>query len=321
LTAWKRSGFDLETALGQEPAAVVEAFLKREGTRLSPKSYPMRQRAVIRFCRFLAQHNLGLLELNREVLTDYTSWLWSQVGKRDCRNGRTRETLTRDLASVRQLLGWLVDTGRLLLIEIPEPLRRTRGESRPVRGLSPQEVESWFALCDLEDVWGLRDRALFELTYGSGLRISEALALKIEELDLLEARVMVGKSKNGEGRMVPLTERAAVWLGVYLERVRPELPMLRKHRDLVWCNICGQPLTASSVHCRISGLYAPRLAFGDRIGMHVLRHSYATGLVRGGAEADAVRKLLGHKLLVSTALYTDVSLEDLRSVMQTHPRA
>lgn len=320
MSAWKSRGFDLETALGEESAAAVEAFLRREKTRLAPKSYPVRQRAVTRFCRFLTGRGLELLELDREVLTDYTTWLWSRVGQRECR-GRAVKSLERDLPSVRQLLGWLVDTGRLLAVEIPEPLRRTRGESRPVRGLSPEEVESWFALCDLEDVWGLRDRALFELAYGGGLRIGEALALKTEELDLQAARVLVGKSKNGEGRAVPLTERAAVWLAVYLERSRPELPILRKHRDLLWCNASGQPLTASSVHCRIAGLYAPRLAFGDRIGMHVLRHSYATGLVRGGAAVEAVRKLLGHKLLVSTALYTNVSLDDLRSVMRIHPRA
>ena len=295
--------------------------MRREKARLAEGTYPSRERAVIRFCRFLGEHGHDLMKLDGKALETYVAWLLSRLGCRDSRTGPTGKTLERDLTGVRQLLGWLVDTDRLVAAEVPEPLKRTRGESRPARGLTPEEVEAWFTLCDIEDVWGLRDRALFELTYGSGLRVGEVLALRTAELDLSLGAAQVAKSKNGEGRMVPLTERAAIWLKLYLERGRPELPMLRKHRDRLWCNSQGEPLTASTLYRRISVLYVPRLGFGERVSMHALRHSYATHLLRGGAEVEAVRRLLGHKRLASTALYTQVNLEDLRSTMEAHPRA
>jgi integrase/recombinase XerD len=314
----KWSGWDPEVALGRKSAQLVSRFLWLEKSRLSQCSYLGRRLAVLRFCRYWAERGLKLTRLPEEELRGYLEFRNAGGG---FSRPLARRTFNGELWSVRAFLAWLIASDEAVLVgELPGGLRKSKGKRRMGRALEVEEIEAWFGLCDLGDVWGIRDRAFFELAYGTGLRLSEVLGLELSDVNFAEGEVRVGKSKNGDGRMVPLTERAAGWLRRYLETSRPELPFVRRCRALLWCNERGQALTSASVHKRISGLYATRLVFGDRIGMHALRHSYATHLVRAGAGSEAVRRLLGHRQMNSTAIYTSIKVEDLRDVLKGHPR-
>ena len=315
----KWSDWDIERALGRKAGLAVGRFLWLEKARLSNGSWLGRRLSVLRFCRYWAEHGLKLTLLREEELRKYLEF--RQAGGGFARP-LARRTFNGELWSLRAFLAWLLETDSAVLVgELPGGLRKTKGMPAVSRALEVEEVEAWFALCDLEDVWGIRDRAFFELAYGSGLRLSELIRLELSDVNLAEGAVRVGKSKNGEGRMVPLTERAVGWLRRYLEQSRPELPFVRCCRCFLWCNGRGQRLTNATIHGRISGLYATRLPFGERIGMHALRHSYATHLVRAGAGSSAVRRLLGHKRMTTTALYSEVKVDDLRQAMKGHPRS
>lgn len=314
----KWSGWDPEVAMGRKSARLISQFLWLEKSRLSVSSYLGRRLSVLRFCRYWSERGLKLWSLREEDLRGYLEFRHAGGG---FARPLARRTLNGELWSVRAFLAWLVSTGSAVLVgEIPGGLRKTKGMRRLGRALEIEEIEAWFKLCDLDDVWGIRDRALFELAYGTGLRLGELLRLKLSEVNFVGGELVVERSKNGDGRVVPLTGRALGWLKRYLEQSRPELPFVRSCRGLLWCNERGQALTNSSVHGRITGLYATRLVFGERIGMHALRHSYATHLVRAGAGSEAVRRLLGHRRMNSTTVYTSVNVEDLRGVLKGHPR-
>lgn len=314
----KWSGWDVETALGAEAGLLIGRFLWQEKERLSKGSWLGRRVSVLRFCRYWAERGLELTVLGEEELREYLQFRQSGGG---FSRPMAKRTFNGELWGLRAFLAWLLESDEALLVgELPGGLRKTKGMRRLSRALEVEEVEAWFALCDTEETWGVRDRAFFELAYGSGLRLNELVSLELADVDLAEWSVCVRCGKNGKGRMVPLTERAVGWLVRYLETSRPELPFVRSCRGYLWCNGRGQRLTNSSIHRRISGLYATRLVFGERIGMHALRHSYATHLVKGGAGSAAVRKLLGHKRMGTTAIYTAVKVDDLREMLKSHPR-
>ena len=314
----KWSGWDPETAMGKTSALLVGRFLWLEKNRLKPGTWLGRRLSVLRFCRYWSEQGLKLTQLSEEDLRGYLEFRHAGGG---FTRPQARRTINGELWSVRAFLAWLLATDSVLLVgELPGGLRKSKGMRRVGKALTIEEIEAWFVLCDLTDLWGIRDRAFFELAYGTGLRLNELLRLELTDVDLEDGSVTVGRSKNGEGRLVPLTERAAGWLKRYLDQSRPELPFVRSCRALLWCNAHGTKLTNPSVHKRISGLYATRLKFGERIGMHALRHSYATHLVRAGAGSEAVRRLLGHRRMNSTAIYTAVKVDDLRDVMKSHPR-
>ena len=314
----KWSGWDPETAMGRKSAHLISRFLWLEKNRLSKGSYLGRRLSVLRFCRYWAEKGFKLTRLTEEDLRSYLEFRHAGGG---FVRPLARRTLNGELWSVRAFLAWLIASDSSVLVgELPGGLKKNKGMRRMAKALEVEEIEAWFGLCDLDSLWGVRDRAFFELAYGTGLRLGEVLRLEVADVNFAEPELRVGKSKNGDGRVVPLTERAAGWLRRYLETSRPELPFVRRCRALLWCNERGQALTSVSMHKRISGLYATRLQFGDRIGMHALRHSYATHLVKAGAGSEAVRRLLGHRRMNSTAVYTAVKVEDLRDVLKGHPR-
>jgi integrase/recombinase XerD len=164
----------------------------------------------------------------------------------------------------------------------------------------------------------LRDRALFELAYASGLRVSELIGLSRDRLDLRGQSVSVAGKGNKE-RVVPFGRAARRALEAYLERGRPALQRGRRH-DAVFVNARGGPLSRMGFwkilksHARAAGLAA-------RVHPHALRHSFATHLLEGGADLRVVQELLGHASVTTTAIYTHLDRGYLREVHRTfHPR-
>ena len=194
--------------------------------------------------------------------------------------------------------------------------RRTR---RLPRTLSAGEAERLIEAANGASPRGLRDRALVELLYGSGLRISEAVGLEKNGVDLDERTVRV-LGKGNKERVVPVGRQAAEAIRRYLARGRQHLD--RRHRPELFLNAKGGGLTRSGAFLILRGLAAKAGLEPARVHPHLLRHSFATHLLEGGADLRSVQEMLGHADLSTTELYTHVTDKRRRDAyFAAHPHA
>ncbi len=227
-----------------------------------------------------------------------------------------RRSIARKAAALRRYFGWLVRTG-VVAVDPSARLTAPRGESRLPHVLRPAELEPLLEAGVDGDSVALRDVAVLELLYGSGLRVGELCGLKIADVDLRAHRVIVW-GKGSKQRRVPMSVPSVDAVEAWLDHGRRHLivPGQPAPGDVVFLNRRGRPLTPRDTR-RIL----------DRRSVnpthpHALRHTFATHLLDGGADLRAVQELLGHADLATTQLYTHVSKERLRSVYDaTHPRA
>jgi integrase/recombinase XerD len=165
---------------------------------------------------------------------------------------------------------------------------------------------------------GVRDRALFEVIYSCGLRISEAVDLTMERLYLREGLIRV-IGKGGKDRLVPAGDAAVRWLNSYIADARPKLTKAGKTDSAVFLNHLGTRLSRKGMWKRFRDLCAQA---GIEAKVHTLRHSYATHLLNGGADLRAVQELLGHSDISTTQIYTHIDRDDLRTYhAEFHPKA
>ncbi|MDP1878897.1 MAG: site-specific tyrosine recombinase XerD [Actinomycetota bacterium] len=173
---------------------------------------------------------------------------------------------------------------------------------------------------DAESPIGLRDRALLEFLYGTGTRISEAVGLDVDDVDL-ETRTVVVTGKGSKQRLLPLGEFAVRSIDGYLVRGRPALATKGRGTPRMFLNSLGRPLSRQSAYGVISAA-AERAGVKQAVSPHTLRHSFATHLMQGGADVRVVQELLGHASVTTTQIYTMVTADTLREVYATsHPRA
>jgi len=173
---------------------------------------------------------------------------------------------------------------------------------------------------DLETPTGLRNRALLELLYGTGTRISEAVGLDIDDVDF-DQRTLVVTGKGDKQRRLPLGEYAASALSDYLVRGRPVFSVKGRGTSKVFLNTRGGPLSRQSAW-QVLSTAAQRAGVSAAVSPHTMRHSFATHLLEGGADVRVVQELLGHSSVTTTQIYTQVTAETLRQVYATsHPRA
>jgi integrase/recombinase XerD len=224
-------------------------------------------------------------------------------------------TIAKSLSAIRSLYRFLVSRGEAAsnpadLIETPRIQRRVP------RVFSVEEVERLLACIDAGTPAGIRDRALFELIYSCGLRVSEAADLTLERLNFREAAVRV-VGKGSRERWVPLGEVASAWLRRYLEAGRPELAS-RRAVPWVFLNHRGERLSRKGMWKRFKEIAAKAGVDGK---IHTLRHSYATHLLQGGADLRAVQELLGHADIMTTQIYTHIGRRELQDYHRRyHPR-
>jgi integrase/recombinase XerD len=173
---------------------------------------------------------------------------------------------------------------------------------------------------DEETPEGLRDRALVEFLYGTGTRVSEAVGLDVDDVDL-ETRTAIVTGKGSKQRLLPIGEYAARALGSYLVRGRPTLAVKGRGTPRLFLNSLGRPLSRQSAYAVVTSA-AEGAGLTAHISPHTLRHSYATHLLEGGADVRVVQELLGHASVTTTQIYTMVTVETLREVYAgSHPRA
>ena len=285
----------------------VESFLALASARLAPRTVDAYRRDLAALSTWLGG---SPTDATSERLAAYVATLRAE--------GRAATTISRHIAAARSfyrhevLLGTRTDNPAAEL-ELP---RRRRTLPRT---LSPGEAERLIEAAAGTTPRALRDRALVELLYGAGLRVSEAVGLERSAVEL-EQRLVRCVGKGSKERIVPIGREAAEALRRYMARGRPYLD--RRHRPELFLNAKGGPLTRAGAFLILRRLAGAAGLEPERVHPHLLRHSFATHLLEGGADLRSVQEMLGHADLATTELYTHVSDRRRRELyFQAHPHA
>jgi len=222
------------------------------------------------------------------------------------------------LAPVKTFFKWLAQENHLLYNPASELVLPKQPKRLPRDILSVSEIETILALPDHETVAGLRDRALLETLYSTGLRRMELPALKVYDVDLHRAIVIVREGKGRRDRIIPIGERALAWVEKYLNESRPQL-LLNVHEEALFLNDYGDPLPRDALARKVK--HYMELAGIKKTGScHLFRHAMATHMLDNGADTRFIQAMLGHADLATTQIYTHVSVEKLKAVhAATHP--
>lgn len=282
--------------------------------RVSDHTLRSYERDIVDFFQFFydRERPVSVQEVNYLHIREYLTYLMRQE--------YSRKTIARKLSGLRSFYRYL--------------LREKMVESNPVKAVTTPKLpkalpkvlyqEEMLALLnqpDLNSPLGIRDRAILELLYASGMRVSELVGLAVDSLDLTVGVALVF-GKGAKERYVPIGKQAISSLTQYLVEVRPKL--ISKNQDehnLLFLNARGGPLTDRSVR-RIVDKYVTAAAISLKASPHTFRHSFATHLLDGGADLRSVQELLGHVNISTTQIYTHVSKERLRETYyNSHPRA
>ncbi len=222
----------------------------------------------------------------------------------------------RKLSALRGLLKFLKRAGKGPDGDLPTTSVGRR-EKRLPKALTLEQLERVLDVPDVSSVSGLRDRTLMELIYGAGLRISEAVGLGIAEVSLAEESVRV-TGKRDKTRLIPLPRTTQGWINRYLQESRPKL-VLKPISTLIVADR-GKPMARQTAYAKLAS-FSRAAGLPKAIGPHVLRHSYAVHLLKGGADLRAVQELLGHESIATTQVYTEMDLNEVRRRYESaHPR-
>ena len=249
--------------------------------------------------------------VDSQAMTSYVFFLHER--------GYSDTTRARKVASAKSFLGFLVDEG-ILARDPTENISSPRvGRSLP-KALSTEEVEDLLSASTGETPDGSRDRAMLELLYASGMRVSELVSLNLEDVDLEQGFVRC-LGKGAKERMIPIHQQAADVFRAYLAEGRPKLATKRSGQAAFLSSRRSQRLTRQGFWFILRAL-SKRTGIRKRITPHTLRHSFATHLLRGGAPLRHVQELLGHASISTTQVYTHLTSEHVRvEYEKSHPRA
>ena len=270
---------------------------------------------LLQLGRYLEEHDLSALDVGPAEISDFLTQL--ATGDDDHRPA-SPATIHRKSACLRSFYRHLRREG-LRESDPTATLSAPRRSRKLPQVLTRGEVEKLLAQPSGTDPHALRDRALLELMYASGLRASEAIGLEIEDVDL-EERVLRARGKGSKERIVPIGQVAMRALNAYVERGRPKLVKNRPETHL-FVNFRGGQLTRQGLY-KIVRRHATTAGLADRMSPHTLRHTFATHLLAGGCDLRSVQEMLGHADVSTTQLYTHLSSERLKDVyFKAHPRA
>lgn len=305
---------DASVAYGQMLEA-VEGFLAHAGRvrNLSPNTVASYRRDLAHFLDFLARAGVDSLRL-----VDHRT-LRSFLANQQAR-GYARASIARRSACLRAFFHYLSDTGALSSDPTTTLACPVKGRRLP-RFLTELEAEAFTEGATGDDDLALRDRAMMELMYASGMRVGELCGLRVGDVDQRAGTVrVVGK---GDRERIVLAGRPAMRaIREYLSVARPGLAGKSSYRgDALFLGSRGAPIDPRQVR-RIVRRRAGALAAGDGLTPHSLRHSFATHLLANGADLRAVQELLGHKNIATTQIYTHLSMNEIRKAYdRSHPRA
>lgn len=277
---------------------------------LSPRTIEAYQRDLVRFAEYAESKGISApVDITAKVMREYVYHL------KDL--GLSPASIRRNVSAIRTYFRFL--TGDGIVVRDPSERLETPKKWRSLpEVLTVEEVQKLLAAPTLDDNLVFRDRALLELAYGAGLRVSEWITLGVRDLMLEDGLVRVF-GKGSKERLVPIGRSAIAALAVYLREQRPRLEK-GEGKGILFLNARGKPLTRMGAWKILRG-YVDRAGITKHVSPHTLRHSFATHLLEGGADLRAVQEMLGHVDIATTQIYTHVDREYLRQVHKSyHPR-
>jgi integrase/recombinase XerD len=305
-----------DAAVGARPAEVVEAFLhhltvERGSAANTMRSYGADLRRYLQYLETLGIDDLGAVR--EGDVAGFVTALRTEPSP------LAASSAARALAAVRGLHRFAVRDG-LLADDVAREVRPPALPARLPRALTLDQVEQLLAGCVGDGPAALRDRALLELLYSTGARISEAVGLDRDDLDAAGRTVLL-RGKGGKQRIVPVGRPALAAVDAYLVRARPALAARGRGTPALLLNARGARLSRQSAWHALRGA-AEAAGLATDVSPHTLRHCFATHLLAGGADVRVVQELLGHASVTTTQIYTSVTVDTLREVYATsHPRA
>ncbi|HEU4528482.1 MAG TPA: tyrosine recombinase XerC [Actinomycetota bacterium] len=306
-----------ETLPRSDDEALIEAFTAhlRLERRLSEHTVGAYRRDLTQLAVFLGRQGRGFTTVTYPELRRFLA--------QQATLGYARSSIARRVGAIHTFYRWagargIVDRDPAALLGRPKVANRLPGVLRPREAAelveTPDAAEDASAF---ERAIALRDRAILELMYGSGLRVAEVAGLTVDRLDLVRGRVTV-MGKGSKERELPLSDPAREALEAYLREGRRDLS---DGSASVFFNRRRRPIGTRDIR-RLVGRYGERTLGGRHVTPHTLRHSFATHLLEGGADIRAVQELLGHASVATTQRYTHVSRTRLfEAYKQSHPRA
>ncbi|MBR9729421.1 site-specific tyrosine recombinase XerD [Shewanella intestini] len=258
------------------------------------------------FHRYISKHQSTLIKVSSDNVREYLSFRVEQ--------GYAKSSTARLLSSLRRFYGYLIRTKMIredpiALIESPKQARHLPD------ALTEAQIDSLLNEPNIDDPIECRDKAMLEVLYASGLRVTELVSLTMEQMSLNQGLVRI-VGKGGKERLVPLGELAVSEVMAYIKSARPIL-LNEKTSDVLFPSKRGKMMTRQTFWHRIK-LYALRAGISSPLSPHTLRHAFATHLLNHGADLRVVQLLLGHTDLSTTQIYTHVAKARLQQIHQTH---
>lgn len=288
----------------QQIDAFVDALWLEKG--LSDNTLSAYRSDLSKFCQFLSRQSVELLEVQSEDIQAFLAYRYDQQ--------LSERSNARFLSSLRAYFAYVLrekyrDDDPVAILQNPK-----LGKPLP-KILSERQVERLLDAPNIDDPVQLRDKAMLELLYATGLRVSELVSLRLGQVSTVQGVIRV-TGKGNKDRLVPMGEVALEWLQTYLKRGRALL--LKQQTDVLFPSSRGQQMTRQTFWHRIK-YYAPQAGIAlQSLSPHTLRHAFATHLLNHGADLRVVQMLLGHSDLSTTQIYTHVATERLQSLIEDH---
>ncbi len=284
---------------------------------LSPRTVEIRERMLTYFIQWCDERNLDQpQDITRPILERYRRYLFHYRKK----DGEPISFATQQqrLVPIKAFFKWLTQENYILYnpaseLALPKVHRRL-----PKHILTAQEVEQILNQTALHGELGIRDRAIIETLYSTGIRRSELINLKLYDVDTKNGTLMVREGKGKKDRMLPLGKRAGLWINHYIEAIRPEL-MIGTNDGTPFLHEYGEPFKKNRLTDLVKK-YIQSAGIGKSGACHLFRHTMATLMLENGADIRFIQAMLGHSQLSTTEIYTQVSIKKLKEVhMLTHP--
>ncbi|MCC6806720.1 MAG: site-specific tyrosine recombinase XerC [Deltaproteobacteria bacterium] len=283
----------------------------------SEETIETRGRYLTYFAVWCADRSLGRPnEIVKPILERYQRWLYYYRSE----DGRplSFQSQHHRLSALKVFFRWLAKENYILSNPASELELPKVGKRLPKSVLTPSEIERVLSVADVKTPLGIRDRAMMETFYSSGIRRGELLRLKLYDLDQERGTIAIRQGKGNKDRVVPVGDRALAWLDKYTGEVRPTL-VCEPDEGTVFLTARGAEFLRENLTSLIAG-YVERSGIGKKGSCHLFRHAMATAMLENGADIRFIQALLGHSRIETTQIYTEVSIKKLKEIHSaTHP--
>ena len=285
----------------------IESLKAKQASNNTIVSY---ERDIMKFSNYFEEKGKKIFDLTRDDMLEYIDYLKSE--------GKSNPTISRSIASVKRLYKYLLSKN-LVEENIVENIESPKVDRKDLMILTQDEIEKLLEQPDLSELKGQRDKAMLEVLYSTGIRVTELISLKLEDVNLTNGYIKV-KKKNSE-RHIPLGNLSLKCLKDYINKVRPLLIRTEEEKTL-FINTNGQKMTRQG-YWKILKQYKEQAKIDKDITPHSIRHSFAVHMLQNGAEIKTVQELLGHTDIASTMMYTQIANMNSKNdnYFDSHPRS